>query len=151
VKDQGRNLALFLLRLMGLFMACKHGWGKLVGLSSGTSGFINGVAEMGFPFPVAFAWAAALTEFVGALLVTIGLFTRLAAAVNVFNMAVAAFLGHKLLQQIMVWTGLLTRSDEVVKGWGNPEMAVLYLVIFAAVALLGPGAWSLDARFRKVK
>ena len=151
MKDRGRNLALLLLRLAGLYMALAHGWGKVSALAGGSSGFIDGVAKMGFPMPVVFAWAAALAEFLGGLLIAAGLFTRVAALFTAFTMAVAAFIGHHLISKLMVSSGLLERSEEIVKGWGNPEMAVLYLLSFSALALLGPGGWSLDARFRKVK
>lgn len=151
MKDRGRNLALLLLRLAGLYLALGHGWGKVASLAAGTSRFPDALAEMGFPMAVAFAWAAALSEFLGGLLIAAGLFTRVSAALCAATMFVAAVVRHKLLTQILVSSGLLERSEELLKRWGNPELATTYLLIFGALAFLGPGAWSLDAKYRKVK
>ncbi len=38
--------------------------------------FINDVAKMGFPAPVFFAWCAVLAEFVGGILLALGLLSR---------------------------------------------------------------------------
>ena len=98
MKDSGRNLALFLLRLSGLYLALGHGWGKISGLLAGTSKFPDGLTEMGFPMPLVFAWIAALTEVVGGLFIATGLFTRVAALFAGFTMFVAAFVAHKFVQ-----------------------------------------------------
>ena len=151
MKDSGRNLALFLLRLAGLYLALGHGWGKIAGLIDGTSKFPSGLTEMGFPMPVVFAWIAALTEVVGGLLIATGLFTRVAALFAGFTMFVAAFVAHKFVQGVLAKSGITDTPLDTVKSWGNPEMPILYLLIFAALAFLGAGAWSLDAKLRKVK
>ncbi len=56
--------------------------------------FAEGVAELGFPFAIFFAWMTALTEFFGGILIASGLGTRVAAGFLFINMAVAAFLRH---------------------------------------------------------
>lgn len=118
------DLGLLVLRLgAGLPLALAHGLGKL----PPSDGFIEGTAEMGFPVPVLFAWAAALAEFAGGLLVAAGLLTRPAAVVAAFTMAVAAFVRHG--------------GD----AFGDRELAIVYLVMLVAVALTGPGRFSLDA------
>jgi uncharacterized membrane protein YphA (DoxX/SURF4 family) len=67
------DLALVLLRLAGLYLAVGHGWGKVVALASGEGGrFIEGVAELGFPAPGLFAWAAALDELLAAAQALLG-------------------------------------------------------------------------------
>jgi len=86
-----RDIGLLILRLAGLYLAAGHGWGKLVGLASGQSRFVEGVANMGFPMPVLFAWAAGLAEFAGGLAMALGLFTRWAALLAGCTMFVAAF------------------------------------------------------------
>jgi putative oxidoreductase len=138
------DVALLLLRLAGFGLLCIHGWGKLVALAGGNTGFADSVAKMGFPAPLAFAWAAALGETLGGLLVGLGLFTRFAAPVCAFTMAVAAFGQHHAHDHLLVRLGLRAASEETVKGWGSPEMALLYLACFLAVALLGAGRYSLD-------
>jgi putative oxidoreductase len=72
-------------------------------------------------------------EFFCALLVVLGLATRLAAIPLVFTMAIAAF---------------------VVNGsapWGEKELPLLYLIPFLMLVFTGAGAYSFDARHRKTR
>ena len=115
---------LWLRVLMGLGMA-NHGWGKVFG--GHMDRFAEGVAALGFPLPGLFAWAAALSELAGGLLVAFGVVTRPAAAFIFFTMLVAAFVRHG--------------ADPFQK----KELALAYLVMSGAVALLGAGRWSIDA------
>lgn len=141
-----RDLGQLILRLAGLYLAVGHGWGKVVGLASGDTRFVQGVAEMGFPVPVLFAWAAALSELVGGTLIAVGLFTRWAAALAACTMFVAAFVRHQAASRFLSWIGIAPASEESLKAWGNPELATLFLLACAAVALLGPGRFSVDAK-----
>lgn len=113
--------------VFGLTLALGHGLSKVTG---DMSRFAEGVANLGFPFPLFFAWCASLAEFLGGLLVAVGLFTRPAAAFAGFTMLVALF-RH--------------RADP----FGRMELALLYLTVMVAVALVGAGPWSLDARLRR--
>jgi putative oxidoreductase len=141
-----RDLGLLILRLAGGGLALAHGWGKVVSLSAGQGErLVAGVAELGFPAPGLFAWAAALAEFVGGLLVMIGLGTRVAAAFAAFTMVVAGFGRHKAHLQLFAKLGLMQAGPDALKAWGNPELALVYLAIFLGVALLGPGRFALDA------
>jgi putative oxidoreductase len=99
--------------------------------------------------PAVFAWAAALAELVGGLLVAFGLLTRWAALFGAATMFVAAFLRHRALSHWLAAAGIGSPSEETLKAWGNPEMATLFLLILLALALLGPGGWSLDAKLRR--
>jgi putative oxidoreductase len=141
---RGLDLALLLLRLAGVGMVVMHGWGKLVRMASGDRGFVNGVADMGFPAPPVFAWAAVLAETLLSIMVTLGLFTRPAAAICAFNMAVAAFMRHRAHLHWLSALGLRSYPPETTKGWGNPELALLYGVVFLALALVGGGRYSLE-------
>ena len=139
------DLALVFLRLSGLGLALAHGYGKVVALAAGDGGrFIAGVESLGFPLPGLFAWAAALAEFLGGLCVALGLGTRVAAALAGFTMFVAAFLRHHALQHLLVAVGAMRASEETVRSWGNPELALLYLVVFGTLVLTGGGRFSLD-------
>jgi putative oxidoreductase len=141
-----KDLALLILRLAGLGLAVGHGWGKVLSLSTGRGArLIEGVGELGFPLPAVFAWAAALAEFAGGLLVTLGLATRVAASFAAFTMAVAAFGRHHAFEQLLLRLGLLQVSAETLKAWGNPELALAYLLPFLALAVAGAGRYSLDA------
>ncbi len=141
-----RDIGLLILRLAGLYLAIGHGWGKVVGLASGQSRFLQGVTEMGFPAPVVFAWAAALSEFAGGLCVALGLFTPWAAGFAAFTMLLAAFGRHHAFSHFLSWLGIAPAAEETLKAWGNPELALAYLMILVGVALLGPGRFSIDAR-----
>ena len=119
------DLGLLVLRLgVGLMMAFAHGLGKL----PPSDGFVESTAGMGFPLPGLFAWAAALSEFAGGLLLAVGLLTRPAAVFVAITMAVAFFLVHG---------GALT-------GEGNGEQAFTYLVAAITLALTGGGRYALD-------
>jgi len=144
------DVALLLLRMAGLLLAVNHGWGKVQALATGEGeGFVNGVAGLGFPLPVVFAWSAALSEFAGGLLVALGLGTRIAAGFAASTMFVAAFIRHKALQHLLVWIGVLSVSEETQRSWGNPEAALVFLIVFLAVAVLGGGRFALDRIVRR--
>jgi putative oxidoreductase len=113
--------------VFGLTLALGHGAGKVFG--GRMDRFAQGVGELGFPAPTFFAWCASLAEFVGGLLVAVGLFTRPAAALAGFTMLVALY-RH--------------RADP----FGHMEMALLYLTVMLAVVLVGSGPFGLDARMR---
>lgn len=121
------DLGSLLFRLViGLSMALAHGMGKL---PPGEQ-MITGVTSMGFPLPVVFAWAAALSEFAGGLLITVGLLTRYAAFFLGFTMSVAALVVH-------------SADPFKVK-----EMAVLYLAACVILVFQGAGKYSLDRLFK---
>ena len=138
------DFALLVLRLAGLGLALFHGWGKLARLAGGDQGFAESLGRMGLPLPLFFAWAAALAETLGGLLVTVGLFTRVAAGFCAITMAVAAFGRHHELDLLFVRLGLMDVPPERVTAWGNPELALMYLLVFLALALAGAGAFSVD-------
>lgn len=122
------NLGTLILRLfIGLSMAFAHGLGKL----PPSEQLITGVSGMGFPLPALFAWAAALSEFAGALLILVGLFTRYAAFFLGITMAVAAFVVHGA-------------DPYQVK-----ELAMFYMFACLALLFLGAGHFSLDRILRK--
>lgn len=143
----GQDLGLLLLRLSGLYLAFGHGWGKVSQLASGGGRFIDGVRAMGFPFPEAFAWAAAAAEFGGGLLVAFGLLTRISAALAAFTMFIAVFARHHAHLRLLSTLGMAGASTTDLEQWGNPELAVTYLLLLAGVVLLGPGRFSIDHLF----
>jgi putative oxidoreductase len=139
------DLALLLLRLSGLGLALAHGYGKVLALAGGQGDrFIEGVASMGFPLPGLFAWAAALAEFLGGLCVALGLGTRVASAFAGFAMFVAAFVRHHAFQHLLVALGAMRASEETVRSWGNPELALLYLLAFTTLVLAGGGRFAIE-------
>lgn len=122
------DIGLLLLRLFaGLSMAFAHGMGKV----PPSEGFIGGVGKMGFPIPEFFAWTAGLSEFIGAILIALGLLSRPSALFLSITMLVAALIKHG--------------GD----GFGSQEKPLLYAFIFILIMLAGPGRFSVDARIRK--
>ncbi len=122
------NAGVALLRIFsGVAMALGHGLSKV----PPGEGLIERTAQMGFPAPSLFAWAAALSEFGGGILLALGLFTRISAAFIAFTMLVA-FAGVHI-------------SDP----FAAQEKSLLYLFIGIAFLLTGSGDWSLDSFFRK--
>ena len=63
----------------------------------------------------------------------LGLVTRLAAIPLCATMFVAAFLRHHALQHLLVALGAMKASEETVRSWGNPELALVYLVVFSVM------------------
>lgn len=110
----------------GLALALAHGYGKI----PPSDGFIGGVESMGFPLPGLFAWAAALAEFVGGLLLAVGLATRPAALFILSTMSVAFFIRH---------------GDDAFK---VKELAFAYGLIMVAFLLSGAGRFSIDRLLR---
>jgi len=105
--------------------------------------FVEHATSKFFAFPVPFPvhplppmlMAAGAIELIGGILVTLGLFTRLAAFIASGEMAVAYFIGH------------FPKGFWPVQNMG--EGAVLFCFIFLYLAAAGPGAWSIDeARLR---
>jgi putative oxidoreductase len=140
------DAALLLLRLgLGLGMALAHGLPKVMDLAAGERGFVDGVARLGFPYPTASAWISALVELVGGAAVALGLFTRPFAGLNVVNMVVAGFVRHKAHLHLLGVTGFRVWTEEQLKAWGRPELALLYLLGFVVLLMMGPGALAIDA------
>jgi putative oxidoreductase len=119
------ELAWTLIRVtFGLLFSINHGLGKVFNPEK-MAGFTKGVAELGFPAPEFFAWAAALTEFAGGLFIAVGLLTRPAAALAAFTMCVA----------------LVRHAPDP---FAKSESALLFLAVWIAALMIGPGRYSLD-------
>jgi putative oxidoreductase len=102
------------------------GWGKVHNLAKVAAFF----AELHIPAPALQATFVSYVELIGGALVLIGLCTRLAAVPLICSMTVAI---------------LTAKASEV---HGLPDLFGLvewtYLVLFAWIALAGPGRMSLD-------
>jgi putative oxidoreductase len=125
------NFGLLWLRILAGAGIASHGYAKIFG--GGIAGFTEGVAAMGFPAPEVFAWAAALSEFLGGTLLALGLLTRPAAFFIFFTMSVAAFIKH-------------APDPFQVK-----ELALAYWSISGAYIFLGAGAFSFDHVIRSAR
>ena len=111
---------LAILRIVVGLLFLEHGLSKFFGIP--------------VPFPVhplpTTLLIAGVIELVGGFLVTIGLFTRLAAFIASGEMAVAYWMQH------------FPKSPWPVANMG--EAAILFCFVFLYLAAAGPGAWSVD-------
>ena len=87
-------------------------------------GFVDLIAETGAPLPGIVAPAFFLVSLLAVVSLVLGLITRVSA---------------------VVLTGLAVLAFSTAYGLGYAENALLYLLIFGAIVLLGPGVLSLDA------
>lgn len=133
------SIGLLVLRLgMGGYMAT-HGWGKVQMLQAGDA----------FGDPIGIGPTASLilitaAEFGCAILIVLGLLTRLAAIPLVFAMGVAAFVAHSSDPWTMGYAAELF-SQGKAEHWGSKEPALMYGAAFLALLFTGPGRLSLDA------
>ncbi|MBE1491133.1 DoxX family protein [Plantactinospora soyae] len=111
--------------VLGLLFAL-HGAASLFGIFGGNRGSGEAIPLGTWP-----GWYAAVIQFVGGLLVLVGLSTRIAAVICSGSMAYAYFVVHQP-------DGLLPLNN-------GGETAALFCWSFLLVAVLGAGRWSLDA------
>src|ERR1700722_16769342 len=113
---------LSLLRIMSALLFLEHGTSKLLDFPpSPMPGHFQLNSMMGF---------SGIIEFVGGILLAVGLFTRVTAFILSGEMAVAYFMGHAPHGFFPILN----------KG----EIAVLYCFVFLYLAAAGGGPWSLD-------
>ncbi len=118
-----KNVGLAVLRIGASALMLTHGYGKLLKLING-EGFGNPIGIGATPS----LFLTVIGEFVCPILIIIGFKTRWAAIPTAITMAVAAFVVHG--------------ADPFKK----KELALIYLLIFVVIALLGPGKYSIDKK-----
>ncbi|MCZ7856757.1 MULTISPECIES: DoxX family protein [Agrobacterium] len=117
-----RPQALGALRIMTALLFISHGTQKLFGFPA---------SQMEGSLPTMLL-VAALLEFVGGVLVLIGLFTRPVAFILSGQMAVAYFIAHG--------------PKSFFPALNGGDAAVLFCFIFLYLFVAGPGAFSVDER-----
>ncbi len=118
------DIGLALLRIASSAFLLTHGIPKFQKM-------ISGNFEFGDPIgigPTPTLFLAVLAEFVCPILIIIGFKTRWAAILPAITMLVAAAIAH------------------ATDPFGKKEKALLFLVIFVAIILLGPGKYSIDRK-----
>ncbi|QWX85095.1 DoxX family protein [Cellulophaga sp. HaHaR_3_176] len=118
------DIGLLLLRVVVSAMMLTHGLPKFQNLISGNLEFAD-------PFGIGAApslFLAVIGEFLCPILIIFGFKTRWAAIPAAITMAVAAFITHG--------------ADSFAK----KEMAILYLLVFVVIILVGPSTYSIDRK-----
>lgn len=123
------SAGLLVIRLFTGLGIAAHGWDKVFG-AYGVGGFAGFLGKAGVPLPGLSAWLSVGAELLGGLLVAAGFLTRPAAALLAFNMLVAAALGH--------WGAYFLPA--------GMEYALNLAAVYAGLALLGAGRFSVDAK-----
>jgi putative oxidoreductase len=119
--------ALAVLRIMAALLFMEHGLMKL---------FHFPASQPGAPDPLPLLLlAAAIIEVAGGALIAVGLFTRVTAFICSGEMAAGYFMVHAPKS---FWPAL-----------NQGDAAILFSFVFLYLAFAGPGAWSLDAIFRR--
>jgi putative oxidoreductase len=127
---------LLILRVVVGLILAGHGAQKLFGWwgGQGMNGWTEMVAKLRIRPAQPWAWVAALAEFGGGILLALGFLSPLG------NLAIAGSM------VVAIATVHLRRGFWVTKGGYEFNLALLAAV--AALALTGPGAYSLDAALR---
>ena len=121
------NGALALLRIIPSALMMTHGFPKFQKLVNQDYDFAAPLSAIGMNGGFTLVLAV-LAEFVAPILIILGFKTRWASLLTAATMAVAAFIVHF--------------SDPIAK----KEKALLYLIIYVVIIMLGPGKYSLDKR-----
>ena len=135
-----RRWAVLPLRLIVGFGFIAHGAAKW---SRGPENFGKLLDQIGAPLPTATAWVVTLVEVFGGLAILAGAFVAIASIPLIVSMLVAMFTVQLRYGFSAVNTIGLTPSGPV---FGPPgyEINLLYIAALLAVALAGPGTWSVD-------
>lgn len=127
---------LVILRLAMGIIFLVHGWPKLNPNSpmKGPAGFGGFLKQMGVPLPIFFGWAVALLETAGAVLLILGLGTRILAVLFAIDMLVAIFVVKMRVMKVGF-------SSQQATGW---EFDFALLAISLALLFTGAGNIALD-------
>ena len=138
--SHARELSWLVVRLTAGGMLLVHGIVKTMaaadkGMAAWATGFAaGGLARRGIEPALPLAYAVLAIETIGALLIMLGLFTRLAAAAAAIEFAVITFVAH--------WGNGFGFSS-AGGGWEYP---LFWGLILFAIALRGGGPYSLDRK-----
>ena len=136
------DAAALVLRAVAASIFFPHGWSKVAG-AGGSAAFASGLAE-GYGIPPWLGHLAAYVEVAGAVLLLVGLLTRLDAFLLAATMSVAAFV-VQLPDALFEVPPDAIRAFAVIRGI---ELPLAMLAICLALVLTGGGHWSLDRVLR---
>ena len=145
---------LLFVRLYWGWQLAQSGWGKLHNIEKVTEFFMS----LGLPAPGFTAHFIASLEFVGGILLILGLAARLIAVPLTINMIMAEQPGAspylKWLNEDVAY--IIADHDALMSIFSNPDKfyaAAPYTFLFASVVILifGPGLFSADAVIARLK
>ncbi len=122
-----QDLGLLTLRILSGSVLLTHGYPKLQKILQGNLQFGDPIGIGQVPS----LYLATFAEFFCAILIIIGLYTRLSLIPLMINMATAFFIVHS--------------ADD----FGIKELSLLFLGMFAVLFLTGPGRFSVDNQINK--
>jgi putative oxidoreductase len=122
------GIALLIMRLGIGALMLTHGWPKLMRLIEGGEIVFRDPLGIGTVTSLIFAM---LAEFVGSILIMLGIATRMASAALIFTMAVAVFMVH---------------ADDP---FARKELGLIYMLVYIVLLITGSGKYSLDRLVRK--
>ncbi|HDR2614022.1 TPA: DoxX family protein [Enterobacter ludwigii] len=130
---QARHLLLLIGRIALVVLFIIFGYPKLTGFS----GTVQNMTSLGTPMPMLAAIIAVVMEVPAAILIVLGFFTRPVAVLFVFYTLGTAIIGHHYWDM----TG-----DAVMPNMINFYKNISIAGAFILLAIVGPGALSLDRR-----
>jgi putative oxidoreductase len=124
------ELAPLILRVVAGTIMAAHGLQKL---QAGPANFGAALGQMGVPLPTLMGYVVTFVELAGAVLLIVGLLSRLAALVLTIDLVVAILL-------VKVHVGFLSPPQ----GGAGAELDLALIAGFLAILLAGPGRLSVD-------
>jgi putative oxidoreductase len=121
------DLGLLFLRIVSGAVMLTHGYPKFQKILTGDMKFGDPIGMGEIPS----LYLSTFAEFLCAILVIIGLYTRLSLIPLIINMSVAFFIAHA--------------ADD----FGTKEKSLLFLGMFIVIFLTGPGRFSIDNKINK--
>jgi putative oxidoreductase len=106
----------------------------------GTGATVAYFTRLGIPWPDLLGPFVSYLELVGALLLILGLLTRLLSALFTSEMVVAI-----LVERLPI----ATQANSVADAFSVLRLELLIIVVASSLLLMGGGRWSLDAVLRR--
>jgi putative oxidoreductase len=125
-----QSVFLLVVRLYWGWQFAQAGWGKLHRMPD----VIQFFASLHIPAPAANAWFVTLLEFIGGILLAVGLGSRLLALLSVGDMLVAYITADR-----DAFLGFFTHPDKFAAA-----APFVFLVAWLIILIFGPGKISLD-------
>jgi putative oxidoreductase len=132
-----QSLFLLMVRLYWGFQMMQTGWGKLHNLAKVTDFF----ASLGMPVPAVTAPLVVGLEFVGGILIMLGLGSRLIALLLTCDMLVAFIAADR-----EALSSIFSDPDKFYAA-----APYTFLIAFLIVLIFGPGRFSLDALWEHLR